>query len=99
MPKAGRKRGSTPAEGKEAFLRHLNLGLSVTDALTAIDRGRTTYERWRREDKEFVAAVERIRTMRSMAAPESSAESGVRGRSQARALRPRARSMQNLRRT
>jgi len=69
MPKAGRKRGSTPAEGKEAFLRHLNQGMGVTDALTAIDRGRTTYERWRRDDKEFVAAVERIRTMRSMAAP------------------------------
>jgi len=76
MPKAGRKRGSTPAEGKEAFLRHLNQGMGVTDALTAIDRGRTTYERWRRDDKEFVAAVERIRTMRSMAAPVAGEELG-----------------------
>ncbi len=69
MSRAGRKRGSTPAETKEAFLRHLNQGLSIGDALTAVDRGRTTYERWRREDGEFVAAVERIRMMRSMAAP------------------------------
>jgi hypothetical protein len=43
--------------------------LSIGDALTAVDRGRTTYERWRREDGEFVAAVERIRMMRSIAAP------------------------------
>ena len=69
MSRAGRKRGSTPAETKEAFLRHLNQGLSIGDALTAVDRGRTTYERWRREDGEFVAAVERIRMMRSIAAP------------------------------
>jgi hypothetical protein len=69
VSRAGRKRGSTPAETKEAFLRHLNQGLSIGDALTAVDRGRTTYERWRREDGEFVAAVERIRMMRSMAAP------------------------------
>jgi len=69
VSRAGRKRGSTPAETKEAFLRHLNQGLSIGDALTAVDRGRTTYERWRREDGEFVAAVERIRMMRSIAAP------------------------------
>lgn len=60
----GRKRGQTVAEAKEAFLRHLHEGMTIGQAIAAVDRGRTTYERWRHDDPDFVAAVERIRTMR-----------------------------------
>lgn len=62
----GRKRTTlTVAEVKQQFLNHFSEGLSIDQALAAVDRSRTTYEKWRREDKDFVAQVERVRTIRS----------------------------------
>jgi hypothetical protein len=45
-------------------------GLNIEQCLRAVGRSRTTYEKWRREDSEFVGAVERLRTMRNRAGSE-----------------------------
>jgi hypothetical protein len=44
--------------------------LTVTQALEACGRQRTTYERWRATDADFVAAVDRIRLMSRLATME-----------------------------
>lgn len=62
---AGRKAGSDLATTKQDFMRHLQRGLNINQALEAVDRKRSSYEVWRRNDPEFVAQVERIKTIRS----------------------------------
>ena len=61
----GRKRGETAAEAKTAFLAFLQSGMNISQACTAVGRARSTYERWRENDAEFVSQVERIRSMRN----------------------------------
>lgn len=48
---------------KQDFLTAFSTGLTIEQALTSIGRSRDTYERWRRDDQEFVAQVERVRTI------------------------------------
>ena len=62
----GRKNGSSPAEAKAELIRQLQGGLNIAQALKTIDRNRSTYERWRREDKDFVAMVERVKNLRNL---------------------------------
>jgi len=62
----GRKHGSSPAEAKAELIRQLQKGLNISQALKVVDRNRTTYERWRREDADFVAAVERVKNLRNL---------------------------------
>ena len=65
MANAGRKQGSDVDQAKKAFLELFKDGLTVANAMKAVDRSVSTYERWRRDDEEFVAAVERIRNLRN----------------------------------
>ena len=66
MAGVGRKIGSSPAEAKAELIRQLQGGLNIAQALKTIDRNRSTYERWRREDKDFVAMVERVKNLRNL---------------------------------
>ena len=64
--KTGRKSTNlTLDQVKSEFLKHFSQGMNIDQALTAVDRSRTTYEKWRREDPDFVAQVERVRTIRN----------------------------------
>lgn len=62
---AGRKAGSDLATTKQEFLRHMQRGLNINQALAAVDRQRSTYEVWRKNDPDFVSQVERIKTKRN----------------------------------
>lgn len=76
MAAPGRKAGESPAEAKKRFLELYLGGLNIEQALRAAGRARTTYEKWRREDTEFVTSVERIKRMRATAAPVAGEEMG-----------------------
>lgn len=65
MANAGRKQGSDVDQAKKAFLELFKDGLTIANAMKAVDRSISTYERWRRDDEEFVAAVERVRNLRN----------------------------------
>ena len=71
--KAGRKTNEDIDGSKKEFLRQMQKGLSINNAMAAINRSRSTYERWRRVDPEFVAAVERIKNLRFLE-PEEQVE-------------------------
>jgi len=60
----GRKVDDTAAEAKLRFLEAFQTGAGVAEAVKACGRSRSTYELWRRTDPEFVASVERIRSIR-----------------------------------
>jgi len=62
---AGRKKGSDTDQAKKAFLELFKDGMTIANAMKAVDRSLSTYERWRRDDEEFVAAVERVRNLRN----------------------------------
>jgi len=68
--KAGRKSGQDLAAVKQEFLRHMQRGLNINQCLEVVGRNRSTYERWRRDDSGFVAAVERIRNTEKLAGPK-----------------------------
>ena len=76
MAAPGRKAGESPAEAKKRFLGFFGQGLNIEQSLRAAGRTRTTYEKWRREDTEFVTSVERIKRMRATAAPVAGEEMG-----------------------
>ena len=61
---------TSPEELKATKLELLRIvqsqGISVAAALKIVDRTRSTYERWRKEDAEFAGAIDRIRTMRKL---------------------------------
>jgi hypothetical protein len=65
MANAGRKQGSDVDQAKKAFLELFRDGLTIANAMKAVDRSISTYERWRRDDEEFVSAVERVRNLRN----------------------------------
>jgi len=66
MATAGGRKSGTVEEAKILFLEQLQQGLTIRAAVRAVDRNITTYERWRREDPEFVAEVARIKNMKTM---------------------------------
>jgi len=74
MAGRGRTPGESPAEAKARFLNFLREGMSIEQAIKAAGRTRSTYEVWRKSDKEFVSAVERIRLMRATARHEPGEE-------------------------
>jgi hypothetical protein len=61
---------TSPEELKATKLELLRIvqsqGISIAAALKIVDRTRSTYERWRKEDAEFAGAIDRIRTMRKL---------------------------------
>lgn len=64
--KPGRKKTTlSVAEVKQEFLKQYASGLNIEQALTAVDRSRVTYEKWRRTDPDFTALVERVKTIRT----------------------------------
>lgn len=63
MAAKGRKSGEDLDEVKKEFLKQLHKGLNINQALTVVGRTRTTYERWRRTDQDFVVSVERIKNL------------------------------------
>lgn len=65
--KAGRKAstGLTPQEAKEGLILEVGRGRTVTDALKIVDRSMTTYEKWRREDKDFAVRMDRARMLKA----------------------------------
>lgn len=65
MANAGRKQGSDVDQAKKAFLELFRSGMTIANAMKAVDRSISTYERWRRDDEEFVSAVERVRNLRN----------------------------------
>lgn len=67
--RAGRKVGQTVEAAKNEFLRNFQRGLNVEQSIQACGRNRSTYERWRRDDKEFLTAVERIRSLERISGP------------------------------
>jgi hypothetical protein len=67
--RAGRKTGQTVEAAKQEFLRNFQRGLNVEQSIQAVGRNRSTYERWRRDDKDFVTAVERIRSLERISGP------------------------------
>ena len=71
--KSGRKTNEDIEGSKKEFLRQMQKGLSINNAMAAVNRSRSTYERWRREDPEFVAAVERIKNLKFLE-PETQVE-------------------------
>ena len=66
---AGRKVGQDLAVVKQDFLTQMQRGMNINQALEVIGRNRSTYERWRREDSEFLVAVERIKNLEKIAGP------------------------------
>jgi len=66
---AGRKAGQDLASVKQDFLTQMQRGMNINQALEVIGRNRSTYERWRREDSEFLVAVERIKNLERIAGP------------------------------
>lgn len=49
---------------KLELLRQMQGGKNIKSALEVVGRTRSTYERWRKEDPDFVIAVDRIKTLR-----------------------------------
>lgn len=66
---AGRKAGQDLASVKQDFLTQMQRGMNINQALEVIGRNRSTYERWRREDSEFLVAVERIKNLEKISGP------------------------------
>lgn len=69
--KGGRKAdGRSVDEVKKAFIAQIAQGRTVADALMVVDRSITTYEKWRREDKQFAMLVDKTRLGSKYVAPE-----------------------------
>ena len=66
---AGRKAGQDLASVKQEFLTQMQRGMNINQALDVVGRNRSTYERWRRDDSEFLVAVERIKNLERIAGP------------------------------
>jgi hypothetical protein len=66
----GRPANDSPVAAKKRFLSFMQEGLNIEQSIKAAGRTRVTYEKWRREDPDFVVAVERIKLMRSTARVE-----------------------------
>lgn len=60
---------------KAAVIDLIAAGATVENAISAVDRSVTTWEAWRREDKEFAAAVDAARAARKMAKARGADES------------------------
>lgn len=64
--RVGRWANDTPEQAKERFLGALSQGMNINQALEVARRTRNTYEVWRRNDPQFVADCERIKSNRSL---------------------------------
>ena len=62
---------------KLEFLRQMQNGQNVKSALEIVGRTRSTYERWRKDDPDFVVAADRIKTLRVLN-PKSNETEGPR---------------------
>ena len=69
MAAKGRKSGEDLDEVKKEFLKQLHKGLNINQALAVVGRTRTTYERWRRTDADFVVTGSINKLERHMGAP------------------------------
>src|SRR5690349_12522674 len=66
LPTVNRARGGTKrsvplAEAKRKVIDSIKAGLSVKEAMAAVERAELTYNDWRKNDKEFAAAVDSVR--------------------------------------
>jgi len=68
--KAGRKAGQDVARVKQEFLSQMHRGLNINQALEIVGRNRSTYERWRSTDPEFMVAVDRIKNLEKISGPK-----------------------------
>ncbi len=68
--KAGRKAGQDVAKVKQEFLSQMHRGLNINQALEIVGRNRSTYERWRSTDPEFMVAVDRIKNLEKISGPK-----------------------------
>ena len=67
----GRKAdGLSRAEVKSRFLEHIHAGCTIDQALGLVDRRRSTYEGWRKQDPDFVLQMDRIRKLHTAGAHE-----------------------------
>jgi hypothetical protein len=67
--RAGRKIKQDVDAVKQEFLRRFQDGMNINQALEVVGRNRSTYERWRREDPDFLTSVERIRSLEKLSGP------------------------------
>jgi len=74
MAAPGRKANEPLVEIKQRFLKEISAGSTVKDALIKVGRHQTAYERWRRDDAEFLSAVTRIRNMQQLGSSERGEE-------------------------
>ena len=59
--RGGTKRGMPVAEAKKKVIECIKAGLSVKEAMAAVERAELTYNDWRKNDKVFAAAVDDVR--------------------------------------
>lgn len=72
--RTGRKKNEKPLhEIKAEFIKHFSTGLNIEECLKLVGRSRVTYEAWRRNDREFVEQVERVRSIRMVGRQKVSA--------------------------
>jgi len=62
---SGRAKSTPIAEIKSEFIKLIGSGSTVNAALDAINRGRATYDRWRRDDPPFASRVDSLRRARA----------------------------------
>lgn len=74
MATAGRKANEPLVEIKQRFLKEISGGATVKAALATVGRHQTAYERWRKDDPEFLSAVTRIRNMQQLGTPQRGEE-------------------------
>lgn len=67
--RAGRKPKQDIDAVKQEFLRRFQQGMNINQALEVVGRNRSTYERWRRDDPDFLTSVERIRSFEKLSGP------------------------------
>lgn len=66
--------GLTQAEAKAKVASFIAAGMTVTDAMTLVDRHPKTYENWRASDKEFAALIDQARGKKRARAGEKDPE-------------------------
>lgn len=54
----------TPEAAKANLILHVQEGLTIEAALEKVDRVRSTYERWRSDDKDFAARVDQAKKLK-----------------------------------
>ncbi len=60
------KKKFTPEQAKKAFLDYIGAGYNIGTACDRVDRSRKTYEYWRKNDPDFVKAVDSVMATRKV---------------------------------